>query len=279
MDNSQSNTNKITKIYDMHTHIFPAKIAEKAVSAIGKFYDITMAEAGTSSELLASGSRAGITKYLVCSTATTGAQVESINNFIAGECATHSEFIGFGSMHPDYSKIGNIADEVDRIISLGLKGIKLHPDFQHFNVDDPEAFPIYEAAEGKLPLLVHIGDNRYDYSRPYRLLNIVRQFPKLKVISAHLGGYRCWEEAQALTGYLGHPNIYIDTCSAIQFMTQAEAKKIILAHGIDRVFWGTDFPMWNHADELERFLGFGFDDEINQKILWQNAENFINSIG
>ena len=161
------------------------------------------------------------------------------------------------------------------MISLGLKGIKLHPDFQHFNIDAPEAFPIYEAAEGRLPILIHMGDGRYEYSRPCRLLNVVKQFPKLVVIAAHLGGYQRWDEAEALSGYLGNPNIYIDTCSSIQFIPKERSVKIIRSHGVDNVFWGTDFPMWDHEKELNRFLGLGLTEEEKEKILWKNAENFV----
>lgn len=278
-DSQQEFLSSIDEIYDMHTHIFPGKIAEKAVASIGKFYDLTMHEKGTAEDLVARGKAARVSKFLVCSTATTGAQVNAINDFVSKECSIYPEFLGFGSLHPDYEKIdgpGSIAKEVDRMISLGLRGIKLHPDFQHFDIDAPEAYSIYEAAEGKLPLLIHMGDNRYDYSKPFRLANILKTFPKLTVIAAHLGGYSCWDEVKALGNYLGHPNIYIDTCSAIQFLPKEESVNIIRTHGVDKVFWGTDFPMWSHETELERFLNLGLTEDENRKILSDNAKKFFN---
>ena len=154
---------KRENIIIMHCHIFPDKIEEKAVSAIGAFYDIPMQNKGTSEFLLADGRPVGVNKYLVCSTATTAHQVESINNFVAREAGLHPEFIGFGSLHPDYE---DVAAEIDRMLSLGLRGIKLHPDFQKFNIDDERAFPIYKAAEGRLPILFHTGDDRYDFLEP-----------------------------------------------------------------------------------------------------------------
>ena len=274
----QNFLNTINEIYDMHTHIFPAKIAEKAVASIGKFYDIPMKENGTAEDLVEKGKAAGVSKFLVCSTATTGAQVNAINDFVFKECAIYPQFIGFGSLHPDYEKFdgpGSIAKEIDRMVSLGLKGIKLHPDFQHFDIDSPEAYPIYEAAEGRLPILIHMGDQRYDYSKPFRLANILSSFPKLVVIAAHLGGYSCWDEVKALGNYLGHPNIFVDTCSAIQFLPKEEAVNIIRAHGVDKVFWGTDYPMWKHSVELERFLNLGLTDEENRMILQDNAKKFF----
>lgn len=257
------------RIFNMHTHIFPQKIADKAVDAIGAFYDIPMELHGTSEHLLEDGKRIGVERYLVCSTATTAHQVESINNFVATEVSKHPEFVGFGSLHPDYEEISK---EVDRMESLGLKGIKLHPDFQKFNIDDEAAYPIYEAAEGRLPILFHTGDDRYDFSHPTRLLRILDRFPNLTVIAAHLGGYHCWDDAKI---YFGHPRVFIDTSSALPFMDSDRARSIIYAHGVERVFFGTDSPMWNHVDEWTRFNALGLSKEERQLILWDNAAKLL----
>lgn len=259
------------KIINMHTHIFPAKIAEKAVSAIGDFYDLHMATGGTSESLIADGAPFGVYKYLVSSTATTEHQVMSINTFIAQECEKHPEFVGFGSLHPGLTREETFA-EVERIISLGLKGVKLHPDFQKFNIDDPIAFNIYEAVEGKLPILFHIGDNRYDYSSPIRLHNVLEKFPKLVAIAAHLGGYRRWEDSHI---NMSHPRVYIDTCSSIEFMSPEEAVSIIRSHGVDRVFFGTDSPMWSHAETMERFNKLPLTAEEREMILYKNAQRCL----
>ena len=258
-----------TGIINMHTHIFPAKIEEKAVDTIGKFYDIPMQNKGTSEYLIEDGATIGVEKFLVCSTATTAHQVESIDNFVARECAAHPEFIGFGSIHPDYE---NIAGEIDRMIGLGLKGIKLHPDFQKFNIDDESAFPIYEAAEGRLPVLFHTGDDRYDFSAPRRLRKIMDRFPKLIAIAAHLGGYRDWDAAKV---NYGDPRIYIDTSSSLMFVDPDEAVGIIRAHGVGNVFFGTDSPMWNHRGEFERFTSLPLTGEERKAILRDNALAFL----
>ena len=188
------------RIFNMHTHIFPQK-----------------------EHLLEDGKRIGVERYLVCSTATTAHQVESINNFVATEVSKHPEFVGFGSLHPDYEEISK---EVDRMESLGLKGIKLHPDFQKFNIDDEAAYPIYEAAEGRLPILFHTGDDRYDFSHPTRLLRILDRFPNLTVIAAHLGGYHCWDDAKI---YFGHPRVFIDIPKTPPH-GRFEMKRLVLAN-------------------------------------------------
>lgn len=253
------------RIFDAHTHIFPEKIAEKAVANIGKFYDLKMNYDGTSEGLLAGGATIGCEKYVVCSVATTPRQVESINNFVAGECEKHREFIGLGSIHPDYE---NVAAETDRIIGMGLKGIKLHPDFQLFNIDDEAAYPIYEAAEGRVPILFHTGDDRHIYSDPRRLEKVLDRFPKLIAIAAHLGGYMSWDKIEGISG---HPRVYFDTSSALDFMTPDKADEIIHRHGIDRILFGTDSPMWTHEEEFARFNKLTFTAEERKAVLWDNA--------
>lgn len=255
----------------MHNHIFPEKIALKATISIGEFYGIEMTSCeGTSENLISDGKPYGVVKYLVCSTATKPEQVQSINNFIFEETVKHPEFFGLGSLHP---LMENVEDEVDRIISLGLKGIKLHPDFQQFNIDDPIAFPLYKAINGRLPILIHMGDNRYDYSKPYRLANILDRFPNLIFIAAHLGGYTAWDEA--LDTYIGNPSVYLDTSSSLTFMPPEKAVKIIRTHGVDRVFFGTDFPMWQHKYELDLLYKLGLEEDELDKILYGNAEKFL----
>ena len=256
-------------IINMHCHIFPSKIEEKAVAAIGQFYGIPMQNKGTSEYLIEDGAKVGISKYLVCSTATTAHQVRSINDFVADECKLHPEFIGFGSLHPDFE---DPAAEIDRMIELGLRGIKLHPDFQKFNIDDESAYPIYEAAEGRLPILFHTGDDRYDYSDPVRLNRVLERFPKLVAIAAHLGGYREWDSAKV---NYGHPRVYIDTSSSLMFVPPEEAVNIIRAHGITHTFFGTDSPMWSHTGEMERFNKLPLTAEERRLILHDNAAAFL----
>lgn len=257
------------KIWNMHAHIFPAKIAEKAVNAIGAFYGIPMQCGGTAEDLIEDGRAAGVTRFLVCSTATVPHQVESINRFVAAQVAQYPCLTAFGSLHPEYP---DIAKEMDQILALGLRGIKLHPDFQKFYIDDEAAFPIYEAAEGRLPILLHMGDDRYDFSHPKRLLRVLDRFPKLVVIAAHLGGYRRWQDAAA---YYGHPRVYMDTSSSLMFLTPEEAVQTIRRHGVSHVFFGTDAPMWRHADELARFRALPLTDSERKMILWDNAAAFL----
>ncbi len=264
-------TAKDFEIIDMHAHIFPHKISEKATRSIGDFYDVKMFYAiGESEALLQSEQEIGARKMLVCSVATTAKQVVSINDFIAAECAAHPEFIGFAALHGAYA---DIAGEVERVIGMGLQGVKLHPDFQRTAIDDKASYRIFEAIEGRLPVLIHMGDYRHDFSHPTMLAKVMKDFPKLQVIASHLGGYGAWAEAEAVL----YPaeQMMVDTSSSLAFMSKDRALRLIRHYGTERCMFGSDFPMWSPAEEVERHLALGLTEDEYRKIFAENAKRFM----
>jgi len=257
------------KIIDIHAHIFPEKIASKAVRAIGDYYGVPMEGEGTVEDLLKKGSAIGVSKYVVHSSATDVHQVAAINDYILQVQKSSDLFIGFGTLHPDLS---DPLKEVERIISLGLHGIKLHPEFQHFVIDSEEMMPVYEAIEGRLPLLIHMGDENTDSSSPKRLARVLDKFPGMVVIAAHFGGYRAWDEAFR---YLVGRDIFMDTSSSLRFLEPSEALNIIRKHGVSKILFGSDYPMWTHKDEFERFLKLDLNENERALILHGNAEKLL----
>jgi len=256
------------RIIDIHNHIFPDNIAEKAVENIGRYYKAKMWEKGTVDSLLKSGGEAGIDWYVVHSSATHAGQVKVINDYISDVARSHHNMIGFGTLHP---QLDDIDAEVQRIISLGLRGIKLHPEFQNFIIDEPAMMPVYKAIEGKLPLLIHMGDENRDSSSPVRLARILDRFPKLVVIAAHFGGYRMWDESMK---YLAGRNVYMDTSSSLAFLEPSRATEMIRKHGADKFIYGTDFPMWKHKEELERFFALDLTEKERHMILMSGGRFF-----
>lgn len=255
-----------TKIIDIHTHVYPKAIRGKALSAVGEYYEREkMYGNGSPSDLICQGSKINVVKYILHPVATKADQVLTINQFITDLQQHNDCFIGFGTIHPETL---NVEETVDSIIKAGLKGIKLHPEFQRFNIDDPHMFKIYETIEGRLPLLIHMGDENATSSSPIRLARILKMFPSLTVIAPHLGGYTMWDEVIEL---LVGENVYFDTSSAIRFMDKKQAVEIIQTHGTDKVMFGTDYPMWLHEKELELFYGLGLTEAENQEILYGNA--------
>jgi predicted TIM-barrel fold metal-dependent hydrolase len=260
----------VYRVADAHTHIYPERIAEKATNAIGVFYDFQMENIGLPDTLFALGNKAGIDKYLVSSVATKVEQVRSISVYIAETCRVNPAYIGLGAWHQD---IRDIEGEFDRIQSLGLRGIKLHPDFQKFNIDEPRMLDVYrEANRRKLPVLFHTGDDRTDFSSPIRLARVIDRIPDFTCVAAHLGGYRQWSTAiRVLRG----ANVYVDTSSSLPYLTKEDALLSIAHFGVHRTLFGSDFPMWTPETELERFFGLGLTEEENRRILYGNfAELF-----
>ncbi len=263
------------EIFNSHAHIYPQKIAEKATNAVGDFYGIDMdIKRGTAEELLARGRQIGVSKYVVHSVATTEKQVRAINDFIANEMSVHSEFVGFMTLHPNLTE-EEIEAEIRYSIERGFKGIKLHPDFQKFYVDGVEAEKIYRAVEKldkTFPILLHIGDKRYDFSEPTRLVKMAKKYPKVTFISAHFGGYQCWENSGI---YLGLNNVYFDTCSSLAFISADKAKEIIDLLGYEKFFFADDFPMWDVKEEFERFMQIPLTEEERREILSGNLKKLL----
>ena len=177
---------------------------------------------------------------------------------------------GLGPLHPES---GDIAGDVAELLDLGLKGVKLHPDIQRFKLDDHRCLKIYELLEGRVPLLLHTGDKRFDYSNPNRLIPVLEIYKNLTVIGAHFGGYSIWEEAaQQLAGF---PNLYVD-CSSTMFALDDEVVvRLIRLYGAERVLFGTDYPMWSPAAEVEHFMRLELTGEERELILHRNAERLF----
>ena len=259
------------KIADAHAHIFPTKIASKATKSIGSFYETDMFADASVTNLVTAGDKIGVSKYLVSSSAVTPEQAHAINEFIASECAKEPRFLGFAALHPlmlDYK------EEIAHAKSLGLNGVKIHSDFQKVDINNPKTIDFYkEIAKNSLPVLFHMGDWRYDYSSPDRLVSLMRQVPELKVMAAHFGGYRCWDKVGKLEP---NENLYFDTSSSLTVIDKNKALGLIEKFGVDKFFFGTDFPMWDPKEELERFLSLGLSESENEKILYENFAKFFN---
>lgn len=254
---------------DIHTHIYPDMVAEKAAQSIRDFYSLGDHMNGTVDMLLERGSQAGIERYVVLPVAIRADRVQSINNFIHQQTLEHDCFVGFGTVHADME---DIPGEVERIIGMGLRGIKIHPDCQKFDIDDPKLFPLYDSIQGRIPIILHMGDQRYSHSHPARLRHIMDEFPKLEVIAAHFGGYTVYETARQ---ELQDTNCIMDVSSSLMFMEPGVAEKYINLYGAERLAFGTDYPLWDPVKEVQRFLDLKITPEQKEQIAWKTAKEFL----
>ncbi len=274
------------KILDFHTHVFPENVAAKVVAQLFDYYGIPLQGKGTIEDLKLSLTEAendvhptgSLTAAAVTfSTATKPTQVEAINNFVAS-VANNESIFGFGTLHPEY---GDIEQELERIISLGLKGLKFHADFQGFDIDCPEMLRIYKAVDElmlkghNLPIILHIGDEKTDHSHPRRLHNIAERFPRLTLIAAHFGCYSVWDDYKILTG----SHVYLDTSSSFGHMPEGLAERIITEHGTDKILFATDYPLMKIRGELKKiddvFTALKLTEQEKENILFRNGYRIL----
>ena len=259
------------RIIDFHTHIYPNPIAQKAADSICDFYELEGGGMdGTVDTLLERGRIAGIDHFVVLPVGLKPGHVRHINEFILKETAQHPQFTGFGTVH---AGMEHLVEEVEFIHSSGLRGVKMHPDTQLFNIDDPRLFPAYDLLqELGLPVIFHTGDPRYDYSHPRRLRKVLDQFPSLKTVAAHFGGYSLYEEAYAA---LKDTDCFMDISSSLMILDRDTAVGYIRKYGPERMLYGSDYPLWDPVVEVQRFLSLGLRDEEVEQIAHRTAEQLL----
>ena len=259
------------QIIDFHTHIYPDAIAHKAAESIRQFYQLGDGKLdGHTDILLQTGKEAGISRYIILPVGLKPAQVGHINNFIVEQVKQHPEFTGFGTLH---AAMPDLTEEAQRIIDMGLRGVKMHPDSQVFPIDDLRLFPAYEIMQDRqLPLLLHMGDHRYNYSYPIRLRRILDLFPHLQVIAAHFGGYSMYDTAYEM---LKDKDCYFDISSSMMFMDDGMPERYIRLYGAERFVYGTDFPLWDPRTEVKRFLSLKLTDGELEQIGYKTALHIL----
>ena len=255
---------------DFHCHVYPAAIARKATVATCDFYDLVSPFTGTPEEKRALDDAAGIDRSLILPVAVLPRLVHNCNLFAAETAKNDPHFIAFGTAH---AADENLLEELAGFAELGLRGVKMHPDMQKFNIDDERLFPLYDAVQGKLPVMFHSGDPRTPWSHPQRIKRVMELFPRLSVIAAHLGAWSMQEEALPLLR--DKENLFVDTCSSMSHMEPERAVKYIRAYGADRVFFGSDYPVEDPVYQIKVLERMPLTDDEKEKIAHLSAERFL----
>ncbi|MGI6595209.1 MAG: amidohydrolase family protein [Candidatus Ratteibacteria bacterium] len=262
-------------IIDFHTHAFPDVLAEKAIGHLEREGNVPAQLDGRISSLLSSMDRCGIETSVVCSIATKPSQFEPILKW--SESITNDRIIPFPSFHPDDSEAIN---RIAIIKQRGFKGIKLHPYYQDFNINDKKMFPLYEKmAEENLILVLHTGfDFAFERIRkadPAKILEIKNAFPSLKLVSTHLGAWEDWGEVERLL--LGK-EIYMEISYSLEFLDQGRARDIIMNHPERYILFGTDSPWTDQQKTLEMFNSLAIPADLGRRILRENSVALLSSV-
>lgn len=272
---------------DFHTHIFPDKIAAGALQhlvANTKAYEhlygaVSPHTDATMKGLLASSREAGLDYSLVLPIATSPRPSPTINDFAAAVNRTDG-LRSFGSVHPHCPVF---EEEIQRIKSLGLRGIKLHPEYQGCFADEPATIAVVKAAaDYGLWVIFHagadIGMPPPVHCTPERVLRLRQAVPHARIILAHMGGYLLWEDVLRSAADM---DIYIDTSFCVPNHPKQHGlfAEIIRTVGPERVLFGTDSPWAEQKSTLqatERFLQeYGFTNDETEAILGGNAAHIL----
>lgn len=256
---------------DVHVHIFPDGVAERAVRTLADAGGIPYYSDGTAQALCESMRGAGVTTAVNLPVATKPEQVRGINRWILGLSRAHPAMISFGAMHP---QCDNPREEIAFLSEQGIKGVKLHPEYQDFYPDDDRLAALYEACRD-YGLIVHFhagADVGYAtcHGTPQRFVQVL-SIAGLKVVLAHMGGFRMWD---AVERDLAGTRAVFDTSASYELGAD-RMRRLITAHGPEKILFGTDSP-WDDAARMKTFItSLSLGPEIEQMIFTGNAEALL----
>lgn len=277
-------------VIDFHAHLFPDEIADRAIQKLTALNHLQAFSDGTAAGLRASMRAAGVDLTVVLPVATTPQQVPHINDSAARLNQAGEGLFSFGCIHPDFS---DWKQELDRIAALGLKGVKLHPAFQDTDLDDPRYLRILERA-GALGLVavthtgMDVGMPGLARCTPQMARNALRQVGPVRLVLAHMGGWRCWEEAEEL---LADTAAYLDTSFSLgrltplnsdvppkvplELLDQTRFLRMAEQFGAGRILFGSDSPWGSPAADLAWLRGLPMTEEVRTAILGENARRLL----
>lgn len=258
-------------IIDVHAHVWPDAVAPRALGgAADALPHLRPVGDGTMAGLRASMAASGVDRTACFGIGNHGAGVEKANAFVGG--LDRDEVIPFGSVHVDLSVEENLAS----LARHDLTAVKIHPIFQGFALDDPRLWAIFDAFGSDVAAIVHVGGSSPAAASctPAMLAAVVANFPALRLIACHFGGYQ--ELRRAEETVIGLP-VMVD-CSwppTLGEIPRSELVSLIERHGPDRVLFGSDWPMADQTAELEVIRGLRLAPEDEAAILGGNAATLL----
>lgn len=259
-------------VIDFHTHAFPDYIAETAIPKLEEAGKVKAFTTGTIDSLVRSMDKAAIEKSVICSIATHPSQFESI--FSWSSSIRSDRIIAFPSIHPADKQM---LERFNRVRDHGFLGIKMHPYYQDFELDEKRLFPLYEAiSNASMILVVHCGyDIAFPKTRvadPAKILTIKTNFPDLKLVATHLGGWKIWDEVES---QLIGKKIHMEISFALNYLSREQAKRMIINHPSGYVLFGSDSPWDDQSESVQRVKQLGLGTELEEDVLCRNGKRLL----
>ena len=259
------------EIIDAHTHIFPDDVASRAVETLHDMWGAQPVRLPVASELIAEMDEAGVDRSVIAPVSTKPSQVRSINDFVIGLAG--ERIIPFGSVHPHFDEL---EDELRRLEAADVRGLKAQPFFQGYDFADPRAREMFDLIGDRFALLIHGGQEIVDIEgvvpTPLALAALHRDFPKLRLIVAHMGGYNMWE---AVEEHLVGVDVHFDLSYTFNYAPDDLVRELCAAHGWERCIFGSDFPWQGQAEALAGLRRMGLDDETLSGVLAGNLKRLL----
>ncbi len=261
-------------VIDFHVHMFPDQLASRTIPLLAERSGLVPYTDGTLGTTLEKMRADGVTKIVHQNIATNPRQMTKVNDF-AIACNQHEEIVSFGSIHPEAE---HYEAELDRLKDAGIKGIKLHPDYQEFYIDSPCMQPLYEAILKRgFILLFHAG---LDYglpepvhAPPEAIANTLGLFSGEKVVFAHMAGFQMFERSLELI--IGR-DVYIDTSCSTSYAEPEILLTMLKEHKPDKILFATDLPWGDFKQDINAIQALDLSNELKENILHKNAEKILN---
>lgn len=238
-------------LIDFHTHAFPDNLAPRAMAALSQPIHVPPFTDGTLDGLDALMRASGVDRSVICNIATNARQTENVNTFAIETMTKRGDrFTPLGSLHPDYPEPER---EIARLRAAGIPGLKLHPDYMGFFIDDPAFDEIFSlAASYGMFIVIHAGFDVYSPDRihatPERIRRRMERSPETVLVAAHYGGNAMYDEVESRL--IGR-DLYIDTSlGKLMRLDPAQAARMLMKHDGEQILFGSDCP-W--ASPLETF--------------------------
>lgn len=264
-------------IIDFHAHIFPDELAKRAMDALTSDLIVPLKPVtdGTHAGLIRHMDLSGVDISVIQPVVTKQSQTVGLNEWAMN--IQSDRIISFGGIFPhtdDYRR------DIDYLASLGFKGIKFHPEYQQYIVDEPRALKIYDYALSRgFILLFHAGMD-VGFHPPYKsspklFRNIVEAMRGGVIIAAHLGGHQEWKDVER---HLVGTDIYLDTSMGFEYYPQELFLRIARSHGADKILFGSDSPWSDAKTEIEHIRALPLSDAEKELILAGNAKRLLGSL-
>ncbi len=268
-------------IVDFHTHVFPDKIAKTVIKNLSNRSGTIPSTDGSINGLLSHMLNCGVDVSITLPVITNPSQFDSINRFAVFINENYSNkqnsLISFGGIHPACE---NIKEKMKFLKDCGLKGVKIHPDYQETFIDDDGYIQILKTAKDlDMIVITHSGvDDGYPgvpiKCPPSLALKVIDKVNHDKFVLGHYGGHSQWDEVYRL---LAGKNVYFDTAFTFHQIEKQLFINILDKHGEDKILFATDCPWRSQSEDISILNSIGLSKQTLDKIFYKNALNLLNS--